>query len=98
MGILGIIHYVKGRIRARQGLGATVKVEFVIGIIIFVIVAFMTNVQTPPMPPTGPFTESKQLDNGYELTLNVSPNKVGQNKFHITLKDEKDSLLLIWNK
>ncbi|EEK51241.1 copper resistance protein [Bacillus cereus ATCC 10876] len=89
MGILGIIHYMKGRMRAQQGLGATVKVEFVIGIIIFVIVAFMTNVQTPPMPPTGPFTESKQLDNGYELTLNVSPNKVGQNKFHITLKDEK---------
>ena len=57
MGILGIIHYVKGRIRARQGLGATVKVEFVIGIIIFVIVAFMTNVQTPPMPPTGIYRE-----------------------------------------
>ncbi|MCH4566730.1 copper resistance CopC/CopD family protein [Bacillus sp. ES1-5] len=88
MGILGIVHYVKGKMRAEQGLGATVKVEFIIGIIIFVIVAFMTNVQTPPMPPTGPFTESKQLDNGYELTLHVSPNKVGQNTFHITLKDE----------
>ncbi|WP_258958652.1 CopD family protein, partial [Bacillus wiedmannii] len=88
MGILGIVHYVKGKMRAKQGLGATVKVEFIIGIIIFVIVAFMTNVQTPPMPPTGPFTESKQLDNGYEMTLNVSPNKVGQNIFHITLKDE----------
>ncbi|MBG9596505.1 copper resistance CopC/CopD family protein [Bacillus mycoides] len=88
MGILGIIHYVKGRMRAQQRLGATVKVEFIIGIIVFVIVASMTNVQTPPMPPTGPFTESKQLDNGYELTLHVSPNKVGQNTFHITLKDE----------
>ncbi|MBK5346434.1 copper resistance protein CopC [Bacillus sp. TH22] len=88
MGILGIIHYVKGRMRAQQRLGATVKVEFIIGIIVFVIVAFMTNVQTPPMPPTGPFTESKQLDSGYELTLHVSPNKVGQNTFHITLKDE----------
>ncbi|MED1268023.1 copper resistance CopC/CopD family protein [Bacillus mycoides] len=88
MGILGIIHYVKGRMRAQQRLGATVKVEFIIGIIVFVIVAFMTNVQTPPMPPTGPFTEGKQLDNGYELTLHVSPNKVGQNTFHITLKDE----------
>ncbi|PQZ53472.1 copper resistance protein [Bacillus sp. MYb209] len=88
MGILGIIHYVKARMRAQQRLGATVKVEFIIGIIVFVIVAFMTNVQTPPMPPAGPFTESKQLDNGYELTLHVSPNKVGQNTFHITLKDE----------
>ncbi|MGN5648680.1 copper resistance CopC/CopD family protein [Bacillus sp. Brlt_9] len=88
MGILGIVHYVKGKMRAQQGLGATVKIEFTIGIIIFIIVAFMTNVQTPPMPPTGPFTESKQLDNGYELTLHVSPNKVGQNTFHITLKDE----------
>ncbi|EJR60874.1 hypothetical protein IIO_03208 [Bacillus cereus VD115] len=88
MGILGIIHYVKGKMRAQQGLGATLKVEFIIGIIVFVIVAFMTNVQTPPMPPTGPFTESKQLDNGYELILHVSPNKVGQNTFHITLKDE----------
>ncbi|PGY18801.1 copper resistance CopC/CopD family protein [Bacillus cereus] len=88
MGILGIIHYVKGRMRAQKRLGAPVKVEFIIGIIVFVIVAFMTNVQTPPMPPTGPFTESKQLDNGYELTLHVSPNQVGQNTFHITLKDE----------
>ncbi|MES5894673.1 copper resistance protein CopC [Bacillus cereus group sp. RP43] len=88
MGILGIIHYVKGKMRAQQGLGATVKIEFIIGIIVFIIVAFMTNIQTPPMPPTGPFTESKQLDNGYELTLHVSPNKVGQNTFHITLKDE----------
>ncbi|MDT3497484.1 copper resistance CopC/CopD family protein [Bacillus toyonensis] len=88
MGILGIIHYVKGKMRAQQGLGATLKVELIIGIIAFIIVAFMTNVQTPPMPPTGPFTESKQLDNGYELTLHVSPNKVGQNTFHITLKDE----------
>lgn len=57
MGILGIIHYVKGKMRAEQGLGATVKVEFIIGIIIFVIVAFMTNVQTPPMPPTDLYRE-----------------------------------------
>ncbi|MBE5105114.1 copper resistance protein CopC [Bacillus thuringiensis] len=88
MGILGILHYVKGRMRAQKRLGGTLKVEFIIGMIVFVIVAFMTNVQTPPMPPTGPFTESKQLDNGYEITLHVSPNKVGQNTFHITLKDE----------
>ncbi|MEA1009238.1 copper resistance CopC/CopD family protein [Bacillus cereus] len=88
MGILGIIHYVKGKMRAQKRLGATLRVEFIVGVIIFLIVAFMTNIQTPPMPPTGPFTESKQLDNGYELTLHVSPNKVGQNTFHITLKDE----------
>ncbi|RFT65579.1 copper resistance protein [Bacillus clarus] len=88
MGILGILHYVKGRMRAQKKLGVTVKVGFVVGIIVFIIVAFMTNVQTPPMPPTGPFTESKQLDNGYELTLHVSPNKVGQNIFHINVKDE----------
>ncbi|KMN45202.1 copper resistance CopC/CopD family protein [Bacillus sp. LK2] len=88
MGILGIFHYVKGRMRAQKRLGASVKVEFIVGIIVFIIVAFMTNVQTPPMPPTGPFTESKQVDNGYELTLHVSPNKVGQNTFHINVKDE----------
>ncbi|EJR55934.1 hypothetical protein IIM_01026 [Bacillus cereus VD107] len=88
MGILGIFHYVKGRMRAQKRLGASVKVEFIVGIIVFIIVAFMTNVQTPPMPPTGPFTESKQVDNGYELTLHVSPNKVGQNTFHINIKDE----------
>ena len=97
MGILGIIHYVKGRIRAARirSYGESRVCHWNYH---FRNRSFMTNVQTPPMPPTGPFTESKQLDNGYELTLNVSPNKVGQNKFHITLKDEKDSLLLIWNK
>ena len=30
MGILGIIHYVKGRMRAQQVIRATVKVEFII--------------------------------------------------------------------
>ncbi len=87
MGILGLIHYVKGRMRGQKRLGATMKVEFGIGIAIFIIVAFLTNVQTPPMPPTGPFTGSQKLDNGYELTLQVSPNKVGMNTFRIDLKD-----------
>ena len=32
------------------------------------------------------------------MTLNVSPNRVGQNIFHITLKDENGQPLLIWNK
>nr|WP_026049231.1 copper resistance protein CopC [Bacillus bingmayongensis] len=87
MGILGLIHHVKGRMRGQKRLGATVKIEFGVGIAIFIVVAFLTNVQTPPMPPTGPFTESQKLDNGYELTLHVSPNKVGMNTFRIDLKD-----------
>ncbi|MDZ5608061.1 copper resistance protein CopC [Bacillus pseudomycoides] len=87
MGILGLIHHVKGRMRGQKRLGATMKVEFGVGIAIFIIVAFLTNVQTPPMPPTGPFTESQKLDNGYELTLHISPNKVGMNTFRIDLKD-----------
>ncbi|MBC6974805.1 copper resistance protein CopC [Bacillus sp. Xin] len=87
MGILGLIHYVRGRMRKEKKLGATVKVEFGIGITIFIIVAFLTNIQTPPMPPTGPFTGSEKIDNGYELTLQVSPNKVGMNTFRIDLKD-----------
>lgn len=87
MGILGLIHYVKGRVRKEKKLGATVKGEFGVGIAIFIIVAFLTNVQTPPMPPTGPFTGSQKLDNGYELILHVSPNKVGMNTFRIDLKD-----------
>ncbi|MCI0763992.1 copper resistance CopC/CopD family protein [Bacillus sp. TL12] len=87
MGILGLIHYVRGRMRKEKKLGATLKGEFGIGIVIFIIVAFLTNIQTPPMPPTGPFTGSQKLDNGYELTLHVSPNKVGMNTFRIDLKD-----------
>lgn len=87
MGILGLIHYVRGRMRKEKKLGATLKGEFGIGIVIFIIVAFLTNVQTPPMPPTGPFTGSQKLDNGYELTLQVNPNKVGMNTFRIDLKD-----------
>ncbi|MED1596138.1 MULTISPECIES: copper resistance protein CopC [Bacillus] len=93
MGILGLIHYVKGRMRGQKRLGATVKVEFGIGIALFIIVAFLTNVQTPPMPPTGPFIGSQKLDNGYELTLHVSPNKVGMNSFRIDIKDTNGQLV-----
>ncbi|MDM5188176.1 copper resistance protein CopC [Bacillus sp. DX4.1] len=88
MGVLGITHFVKSRMRRKKGLGTTAKIEWGIGISILVIVAILTNSPTPPMPPTGPFMESKQLDNGYQLTLNVSPNRVGMNTFHIDLKDK----------
>ncbi|GAA3321438.1 hypothetical protein GCM10020331_037280 [Ectobacillus funiculus] len=40
MGILGIVHFVKGKLRRKKGIGATVGVEWSIGIIVMVLAAF----------------------------------------------------------
>ena len=88
MGILGIVHFVKGKLRRKKGIGATVGVEWSIGIIVMVLAAFLTNLPTPPIPATGPFHETRQLDNGNQLTLSISPNAVGMNTFDVELKDK----------
>jgi len=88
MGVLGIIHLVKNKIRRSKGLGMTARVEWSMGIIVMVLAALLTNLPTPPLPATGPFHETKLLDNGDQLTLNVSPNTVGMNTFTIDLKDK----------
>ncbi|WP_425388069.1 copper resistance CopC/CopD family protein [Ectobacillus panaciterrae] len=86
--VLGAVHFVKSKIRRSKGLGVTAGVELSVGIIVMAIAAILTNLPTPPVPATGPIHETKQLDNGYQLTLSISPNVVGMNTFDIDLKDK----------
>ncbi|GAA3324954.1 hypothetical protein GCM10020331_054880 [Ectobacillus funiculus] len=72
----------------KKQLKVTVGIEFSIGIVILIVAALLTNLQPPLLAGAEPFTETKQLDNGYEVTLSVSPNAVGVNTLDIHVKDQ----------
>ncbi|HDR6289200.1 TPA: copper resistance protein CopC [Bacillus cereus] len=86
--LFGIFHLLKSLMRQRKQLKVTLGVEFSIGIVILIVAALLTNLQPPLLAATEPFSETKQLDNGYEITLSVSPNTVGVNTLDIHVKDQ----------
>jgi copper transport protein len=86
--VLGVVHFVKGRIRRSRELGFTAGTELSVGIIVMVIAAILTNLSPPPMPNPGPFNETKRLDNGDQLTLSINPNAAGVNTFDINVRDK----------
>lgn len=87
MGIFGLVHLVKGKLRREKGIGLTAGTEFSIGIIILLIAGILSNLATPPLPTPVPLNETKQV-NGYDITLHISPNAVGANTFDIDIKDK----------
>lgn len=85
--LFGIFHLVKSLLRQKKQLKVTVGVEFSIGIVILIVAALLTNLQPPLLAGAEPLSATKQLDNGYEITLSVSPNAVGVNTLDIHVKD-----------
>lgn len=90
MGIFGLIHFVKGKLRKEKGIRPTAGIEFGMGIAVMIMAAILTNVATPPLPEPVPLNETKQVSNGYKITLHVNPNAVGVNTFDIDIKDKSD--------
>lgn len=86
--LFGIFHLVKSLLRQGKQLKVTVGVEFSIGIVIMIVAALLTNLQPPLLAGAEPFRETKQLDNGYKVTLSISPNAVGVNTLDIHVKDQ----------
>lgn len=87
MGMLGIVHIVKRKLRKEKELGVSVQVEFGIGIAVLIAAAILTNVATPPLPVPVPFNETKQVSI-YEVAMHISPNAVGPNTFEIDITDQ----------
>lgn len=52
------------------------------------VAALLTNLQPPLLAGAEPFRETKQPDNGYEVTLSISQNAVGVNTLDIHVKDQ----------
>ncbi|MNJ39087.1 Copper transport protein YcnJ precursor [compost metagenome] len=89
--LLGLSAFLRGRRQSRP-LGPGVWIEFSIGLIVLVLAALLSNMPTAVSSP-GPIELKGTTTDGYKLTINVSPNIVGQNTFEVTVHDRDDKPL-----
>nr|WP_238533086.1 CopD family protein [Bacillus methanolicus] len=86
--LLGAFHLTQGKKRKRQKLGWTLGLELTVGVIVMVMAAILTNLPPATASP-GPFDQTKRtVDNGYHVSLHISPDKEGVNVFKVELKDK----------
>ena len=86
--LLGAFHFVKGKKRGAIELKFSILIELVVGLFVVIMVGILTNSATALSSP-GPFTQSKVMENGYEVSLQISPNIEGENSFDVTIVDEE---------
>ncbi|MGE7602810.1 copper resistance protein CopC [Peribacillus sp. NPDC097675] len=85
---LGALHLVRGKRKTKKKLGLTTGIEFSVGIIVLIIAALLTNVQTAKSSP-GPIEQTEITENNVQVTLSVTPNKTGDNYIQVELKKDK---------
>ncbi|MFS0761883.1 copper resistance CopC/CopD family protein [Peribacillus phoenicis] len=84
--VLGGLHFLRGRKQTKK-LGYSVGIEFGLGIVILVVAALLTNVQTAMSSP-GPIEKTLLTEENNEVTLMVTPNEVGDNLIQVNLSNE----------
>ncbi|MFE3974883.1 MULTISPECIES: copper resistance CopC/CopD family protein [unclassified Peribacillus] len=83
--VLGAFHYFRGKKRVKK-LGYSVGMEFGLGIVVLIVAALLTNVQTAMSSP-GPIEKTLLTEENNEVTLMVTPNKVGDNLIQVDLSN-----------
>ncbi|MBT2614257.1 MULTISPECIES: copper resistance CopC/CopD family protein [unclassified Bacillus (in: firmicutes)] len=84
--VLGGFHFLRGKKQTKK-LGYSVGMEFGLGIVILLIAALLTNVQTAMSSP-GPIEKTLRTEENNEVTLMVTPNEVGDNLIQVKLSNE----------
>lgn len=84
--VLGGFHFLRGKKQTKK-LGYSVGMEFGLGIVILLVAALLTNVQTAMSSP-GPIEKTLRTDENNEVTLMVTPNEVGDNMIQVNLSNE----------
>ncbi|MGW6663682.1 MULTISPECIES: copper resistance protein CopC [Peribacillus] len=84
--VLGGFHFLRGKKQTKK-LGYSVGMEFGLGIVILVVAALLTNVQTAMSSP-GPIEKTLLTEENNEVTLMVTPNEVGDNLIQVNLSNE----------
>ncbi|MFP5111020.1 copper resistance CopC/CopD family protein [Bacillaceae bacterium C204] len=87
MVLVASVNFYKGKKGTAKGLGATLKGELLIGLIILVLSVVLTNLPTAMQSP-GPYKETNTVNQGVQVTLRATPNIIGVNLFEVTLKDK----------
>lgn len=72
--------------RRKKQLGKSVWIELCIGVVTLVLAAILTNIPTAVSSP-GPVNLSHTLENGNNISLQVSPNVIGNNQFEVHVQD-----------
>ncbi|PLT32010.1 copper resistance protein CopC [Bacillus sp. V5-8f] len=86
--ILGAFHFWRGRKRGKKGISGTAWIELIMGVVVLILVAILTNLPTADSSPS-PFKDTQQADEGTTVTLEISPNVEGQNTIQIDVKNPK---------
>ncbi|MBT2647079.1 copper resistance protein CopC [Bacillus sp. ISL-34] len=84
--VLGGFHFLRGKKQTKK-LGYSVGMEFGLGIVILLVAALLTNVQTAMSSP-GPIEKTLRTEEDNEVTLMVTPNEVGDNLIQVNLSNE----------
>ncbi|MBP2001587.1 copper transport protein [Paenibacillus shirakamiensis] len=77
--------FLRGR-KSQRELGKGVWIEFVVGIVVLILAAVLTNLPTALSHP-GPAHIVDKTRTGYTVTLDISPNIMGKNEFKVSVED-----------
>ncbi|HEY4391950.1 MAG TPA: copper resistance protein CopC [Paenibacillus sp.] len=83
--------FLRGRKRTRP-LGHSVWYEFCLGAVVLVLAAVLGNLPSASSAP-GPASLQATTESGYQITLNVSPNHLGENHFSLNVQDSAGARL-----
>jgi copper transport protein len=87
--IFAAINFIKGKMANAKGLGPSLWGEVTIGIIILILTVILTNLP-PAMSSPGPYEQTNVGGLGYKVSLEVTPNVIGENAYIVSLKNAKD--------
>ncbi|OAB45346.1 copper resistance protein CopC [Paenibacillus glacialis] len=91
--MLGFAAFNMLRGRHNKPIGRTVWIELSVGVITLVLAALLSNLPTAISSP-GPVNLSNTLANGEKVSLQVSPNVIGNNQFEIHVQDANQKEVL----
>lgn len=83
----GVYHFIRGKRKAKK-LGLSTGIEFSLGIIVLIVAALLTNVQTAMSSP-GPIELTEMTEKNEQVTLSITPNEVGDNFIQLKLTNDK---------
>jgi copper transport protein len=74
--------------RASSGsrLAGSLKAELIAGAVVLALAAVLTHLSPGQPAAAGPYKEVQTTDDGTTITLQVSPNRTGENQFKVDVK------------
>jgi copper transport protein len=88
---LAVYHWLSGHLGKKssgKNLNKTIWIEFGLGMVVLIVTAMLTNLQTAMSTP-GPVLQKNALADGGTASLEITPNLAGKNMFMIKLQNEQ---------